>query len=150
MGSGGVKKNLKGLQDFYPIIVTDKLFECRDFYAKWLGMQVGFQSSWFVWLQSAESDLGGRANLAFMHPSHPSSPPGPEAFDGNGVLLTFQVANARQSYEAFVAGGAHIAYALHDEPFGQRRFGLHDPSGTWVDVVEQIEPAAGWWDQYLI
>ena len=21
--------------------------------------------------------------------------------------------------------------------------------GVWIDVVEQIEPAAGWWDKYL-
>jgi hypothetical protein len=21
---------------------------------------------------------------------------------------------------------------------------------VWIDVVEQIEPAAGWWDQYLV
>jgi hypothetical protein len=40
--------------------------------------------------------------------------------------------------------------SLRDEPFGQRRFGLFDPAGVWIDVVEQIEPAAGWWDQYLV
>ena len=40
--------------------------------------------------------------------------------------------------------------SLRDEPFGQRRFGLFDPAGTWVDVVEQIDPEAGWWDKYLL
>jgi hypothetical protein len=35
-------------------------------------------------------------------------------------------------------------------PFGQRRFGLFDPAGVWIDVVEQIEPAPGWWDQYAV
>jgi hypothetical protein len=24
-----------------------------------------------------------------------------------------------------------------------------DPAGMWVDIVEQIEPQAGWWDPYL-
>lgn len=141
---------MKNLQDFYPIIVTDKLFACRGFYTRWFGMQVGFQSSWFIWLHSLESDTGGRASLAFMHPDHPSSPPGPEAFSGKGMLLTFQVADARQTHAQFVASGLQIAYELRDEPFGQRRFGLYDPTGVWVDVVEQIEPAAGWWDRYLI
>jgi hypothetical protein len=23
-----------------------------------------------------------------------------------------------------------------------------DPAGTWVDVVQQIDPAPGFWDQY--
>ena len=27
--------------------------------------------------------------------------------------------------------------------------GFADPSGLWVDVVEQIEPAAGYWDRYM-
>lgn len=48
------------LQDFYPIIVTDKLFECRDFYARWFGLEVGFESSWFIWMSSAE----GKASIA--------------------------------------------------------------------------------------
>ena len=44
---------------------------------------------------------------------------------------------------------ASIAYPLRDEPWGQRRFGLYDPAGTWVDVIEQIDPAPGFWDKYL-
>ena len=32
---------------------------------------------------------------------------------------------------------------------GQRRFGLRDPSGLWVDVVEQIEPQQGYWGRYM-
>jgi hypothetical protein len=32
---------------------------------------------------------------------------------------------------------------------GQRRFALRDPAGTWLDIVEQIEPAPGFWDPYL-
>lgn len=133
------------LQDFYPIIVTDKLFECRDFYARWFGLEIGFESSWFIWMSSAE----GKASIAFMHPDHPSAPPGPEAFNGKGMCLEFQVADAQAEHERFVHNGAIVTYALCDEPFGQRRFGLHDPAGVWIDVIEQIEPAAGWWDRYM-
>jgi uncharacterized glyoxalase superfamily protein PhnB len=84
-----------------------------------------------------------------MHPGHPSAPPGPERFNGLGMCLEFQVEDARAEHERFVRGGAPITLALRDEPFGQRRFGLFDPAGVWIDVVEQIAPAAGWWDQYL-
>jgi hypothetical protein len=31
--------------------------------------------------------------------------------------------------------------------WGQRRFGVRDPAGVWVDVVEQNDPAPGFWDQ---
>jgi uncharacterized glyoxalase superfamily protein PhnB len=84
-----------------------------------------------------------------MHPSHPSAPPGPEPFSGQGMCLEFQVADAGAEHARFQREGAAIALPLRDEPFGQRRFGLFDPAGVWIDVVEQIEPAAGWWDRYL-
>jgi uncharacterized glyoxalase superfamily protein PhnB len=134
------------LQDFYPIIVTDKLLECRDFYTRWFSLEVIFESSWFILMSSAQ----GQATVAFMHPEHPSAPPGPESFSGKGMCLEFQVADAQTEHERFVNDGASITYALQDEPFGQRRFGLYDPAGVWVDVVEQIESAAGWWDKYMI
>ncbi|CAG0930140.1 hypothetical protein TFLX_01617 [Thermoflexales bacterium] len=134
------------LQDFYPIIVTDNLFECRDFYARWFALEVSFESSWFILMFSAE----GKASIAFMHPNHPSAPPGPETFNGKGMCLEFQVVDAQAEHERFVRDGAPVSYALRAEPFGQRRFGLHDPAGVWIDVVEQIEPAAGWWDKYMI
>lgn len=44
---------------------------------------------------------------------------------------------------------AHRSPCRFAMTFGQRRFGLFDPAGVWIDVVEQIEPAAGWWDKYL-
>ena len=41
------------LQSTYPVIVTDRLFECRDFYARQLGFQVVFEASWFIYLASS-------------------------------------------------------------------------------------------------
>lgn len=134
------------LQDFYPIVVTEHLASCRDFYRRWFKLEVVFEASWFVLLSAGSS---GRASLAFMHPDHPSAPPGPEPFSGRGMCLEFQVADATAEYERFVRDGASLGLALRDEPFGQRRFGLFDPAGVWIDVVEQIAPAAGWWDKYL-
>ena len=34
-----------------------------------------------------------------MTPDHPSRPPGPEAFDGEGTLLTLQVPDAASEFE---------------------------------------------------
>jgi catechol 2,3-dioxygenase-like lactoylglutathione lyase family enzyme len=131
------------LQDFYPIVVTEHVAGCRDFYRRWFGLEVVFEASWFVLLGAGE-----RASLAFMHPTHPSAPPGPEPFAGQGMCLEFQVADARAEYERFVRDGAPLALTLRDEPFGQRRFGLFDPAGVWIDIVEQIEPADGWWERH--
>jgi catechol 2,3-dioxygenase-like lactoylglutathione lyase family enzyme len=134
------------LVDTYHVVVTDRLRECRDFYCRWFGFEVWFEADWFVLLNGG----GARAaTLAFMHTRHPSSPPSPAAYDGSGVFLTFQVADAEAEHRRLVEGGLSCDLSLTDEPWGQRRFGVVDPAGMWVDVVEQIEPAKGWWDPYL-
>ena len=135
------------LQSFYPIIVTPHLASCRDFYRRWFGFEVVFEASWFVLLGT---NTGAGASLAFMHPDHPSAPPGPEAFNGKGMCLEFQVPDAKAEHERFLRERADIALSLRDEPFGQRRFGLFDPAGVWIDVVEQVESAPGWWDKYVV
>jgi catechol 2,3-dioxygenase-like lactoylglutathione lyase family enzyme len=134
------------LQDFYPIVITERMTECRDFYVRWFGFEVAFEASWFLLLASQSSRP---ASLAFMRPDHPSAPPGPEPYSGHGMCLEFQVGDAAAEHRRMADDGAPITLALTDEPFGQRRFGLFDPAGVWIDVVEQIEPAPGWWDRYL-
>lgn len=133
------------LEAAYPVVVTERLAECRDFYTRGLGFEVVFEASWFVYLvASSESPHG----IAFMAPDHPSRPPGPEAFNGEGLLLTLQVADAATEFERLRQAGLAIAHPLTDEPWGQRRFGLRDPAGTWVDLVQQIDPEPGFWEPY--
>lgn len=132
------------LQSSYSVVVTEKLTECRDFYTGHFAFEVVFEASWFVYLASSD----GLAGVAFMSPDHPSRPPGPEMFTGDGVLLTLQVGDATAEYERLTETGLTMDHPLADEAWGQRRFGLRDPAGVWVDVVEQIEPALGFWDRY--
>ncbi|HEY9663537.1 MAG TPA: VOC family protein [Allocoleopsis sp.] len=153
------------LQDLYSIVVTDKLQECQDFYTRWFGFQIGFASSWFVYLiaenraensaeNSAENHSPAQAlhdrpfGLALMSTDHPSAPPGPERFNGKGMCLEFQVADAAAEYERLREAGLAIAYPLKDEPWGQRRFGVCDPTGVWIDIVQQIAPLPGYWEPY--
>ncbi|QCI66970.1 VOC family protein [Phreatobacter stygius] len=132
--------------DRYPIIVTPKLRECRDFWRRHLGFTVVFEATWFVLLQAE----GASATLAFMSPDHPSAPPGPEVFPGFGTCFELQVENAAAAFDEFQRDDGPVGLHLVDEPFGQRRFGFTDPSGLWVDVVEQIDPAAGFWEGYVV
>ena len=74
---------------------------------------------------------------------------GVRVFSGAGAFLTFQVADAAVEFSRLERAGATFAYALRDEPWGQRRFALRDPSGCWIDIVEQTEPAPGFWDPYV-
>lgn len=132
--------------DRYPIIVTRHVEACREFYVRHLGFKVGFAASWFTWLTTPD----GSATIAFMTPDHPSSPPGADEFSGRGVCFELQVEDAAAAYAEVTRTGLVVDYPLTDEPFGQRRFGFSDPAGVWVDVVEQIAPAAGFWDRYMV
>jgi catechol 2,3-dioxygenase-like lactoylglutathione lyase family enzyme len=130
--------------DRYPIVITERMTACRDVYVRYLGFVVGFESNWITYLTSDDQS----ASIAFMTPDHPSAPPGPQTFSGNGICFELQVEDAARALETLAGSGLEITYPLTDEPFGQRRFGFHDPAGVWVDVVEQIEPAPGFWDRY--
>ena len=136
------------VRDLYPLITTPALFEARDFYVTHFGFDVLFEASWFVYLSGTGDGETRGATLAFMHPDHPSNPPGPEAFDGRGMILTVEVADASSVFDRVSKGGAPIVHPLTDEDWGQRRFMTRDPAGVLVDVVQQIEPKQGFWERY--
>jgi len=140
-------KHLK-VRDLYPLVTTPALTEVRDFYVEHFGFQVAFEASWFLYLVGPGEDGTRGATLAFMHPNHPSNPPGPESFDGLGMILTVEVGNAAAVFERLRESGAPIVYPVTDEDWGQRRFMIRDPAGVLVDIVQQIEPAEGYWSRY--
>lgn len=128
--------------DSYPLFTVAKLEESAAFFQRHLGLQPIFSASWVVMLARPGEEI---IALGLMSREHPSLPPGPELFDGQGVLWTVQVSDAAALYERLRREDAPIHHELTDSPWGQRRFMLKDPSGILVDVVEQIEPAPGFW-----
>lgn len=134
--------------DLYPLVTTIHLTGVRDFYTRHFGFEVAFEASWFLYLVG-EAEEGTRgATLAFMHPDHPSVPPGPEEFSGKGMIVTIEVVDAEAAFCQLRDAGAPIFHPLKREEWGQLRFMTRDPAGMLVDVVEQIKPAAGFWDSY--
>ena len=136
------------VRDLYPLVTTSALFEARDFYVRHFGFEVVFEASWFVYLSGPGEDGARGATLAFMHPDHPSNPPGPESFAGVGMILTIEVSDAHAVFQRLSAQGAPVIHPLTDEDWGQRRFMTRDPAGVMIDVVEQMTPAPGFWERY--
>lgn len=119
--------------DRYPIIVTGHFRASADFWKSHLGFAVIFENEWFVYLQAAAAS----ASIAFMSPAHPSAPPGPEPYAA-GISMELELADAAAALAELRAGGREPDYPLTDEAFGQRRFSLKDPSGLWVNIVQQL------------
>jgi catechol 2,3-dioxygenase-like lactoylglutathione lyase family enzyme len=117
--------------DRYPIVVTEAVGACRDFWVRHLGFSVIFENVWFVYLQA------GGASMAFMTPDHPSAPPGPETYAA-GISMELEVADAAAALEELRGTGKEPDYPLTEEAFGQRRFSLRDPSGLWINIVQQL------------
>lgn len=130
----------------YPLITVTRLAQSRDFFVEQFGMRVAFEASWVVMLSHVDD---GAISLGLMATDHPSSPPGPEPFQGRGMIITMQVDDAAGLHARFAARMQPLAFPLTVAPWGQRRFMVSDPSGILVDVVEQIEPEPGFWDRYL-
>jgi uncharacterized glyoxalase superfamily protein PhnB len=137
---------MKPIDHVYTVFVTSKLNETVQFYERHFGFTKLFESKFFVLLQTSGEQ---KFNIAFMDEEHPTAPPTPRAFNGNGAFLTLEVADAKSLYDDLKKCGFPIAYELKDEPWGQRRFAVVDPNNLWVDVVQQIQPVEGFWEEYM-
>ena len=73
------------IQGVYPLITTGRLRETRDFYLRHFGFHVVFEASWVVILAASADEP---ICLGLMSPNHPSRPPGPEPFNGEGLIIT--------------------------------------------------------------
>ena len=104
-----------------PNIRSDQPAQTRDFFVDLFGLEVAMDMGWVMTLAS---------------PSNPSvqiTIVGGDDMAAPGI--TVEVADVDQVHAKAVARGFEIAYPLRDEEWGVRRFMLHDPNGTVVNVV---------------
>jgi catechol 2,3-dioxygenase-like lactoylglutathione lyase family enzyme len=121
---------------FFPVLTTERLIECRDFYVKRFGFKVVFEIDWYVQLLSERG-----LQLAFLKPNHPSQPGFLHgAYTGDGVVYSFEVEDADQEYLKLKNDKVEILYGITTEEWGQRHYMFRDPGGMIVDVVQTVEP----------
>jgi uncharacterized glyoxalase superfamily protein PhnB len=134
-------------QDAYSVYITKELKTSKEFYQQWLDFEVAFEASWFVYLRSQGEH---KISFALIDENHPSTPPTYGSFNGRGSFLTLQVEDVTAIYDKLKAANAPISYHLKKEAWGQIRFGMTDPNGLYVDIVQQIDPVPGYWDKYMV
>lgn len=118
----------------YPVTITSKLDECKQFYQKVFGFGVVFEASWYVQLVHKESGI----EIGLMLPDLDSQPERIHGgFSGQGVIYTLEVDDITTTYKAARAKGVDIWYELTTEEWGQRHFMMEDPAGIVIDVVQQ-------------
>ncbi len=136
------------IKDTYSVFVTKDLKATKDFYIKWFDFEIYFEASYFILLQAPDDKP---YFFGFMDEEHPSSPPTIPAINNNsGVFLTLEVEDAKAEYDKLLNARLNIYYPLKDEIWGQRRFGVTDPNGMYIDIVQQIELLQGLWHTELL
>jgi len=125
------------MNSLYPVLCSDDVAVARDFYVGLLGLRVVFEADWYVQLQSPTNE---RLQLGIVQRGHASVPAEARQRPG-GIFVTIEVDDVDAVHRHAEALGLDMAYALRDEPWGQRHFMVADPEGLLVDIVTMIPPA---------
>lgn len=124
------------MKKLYPLLITDKLNECEQFYTDMFEFKTVFKQDWYIQLVHEQTGT----ELAFMIPNAENQPKELHAaFSGNGVVYSFEVDDATKEYDRLAKKDLDIIVPLTDEEWGQRHFIIRDPAGVYVDIVQQLQ-----------
>lgn len=122
------------MKRLFPITITEKLIETKDFYVTLFDFEIVFEAEWYIHMRHASG-----VELAVMLPNLENQPAFLHgAYAGNGVVYSLEVDDATAEYERLQGLGATFLLELKDEEWGQRHFMMQDPSGVSIDVVQQL------------
>lgn len=116
-------------------IITEKLIESKEFFQKWLGWQVKFESEWFLLLSHPEKE---DREIAFMLPNQAAVRKSyfQRPYGGEGIWLIIESEDIESLYENFVQAGAPIDLPITKEDWGDIHFTMVDPNGIGLDFVQ--------------
>ena len=114
-------------------ISTNKLEQSRDFYRDILGFALVFENDNYIEMLAQGSTTMG---VSFITPELS----GGEKFTGEGIILSFEVADVDAEFARLKAAGVRILEELRDKAWGERSFVINDPNGVHVYIYKSIPP----------
>lgn len=123
----------------YPLLQVGDVAGTAAFYREHLGFIPVFESDWYVHLRGEAS----RQELAIIAFDHDTIPPEGRQ-KSQGLILSFEVADAAAEAQRLAEAGVRIVQPLRDEVFGQRHVIVADPNAILLDLITPIEPDAAW------
>lgn len=120
---------------FFPLVVTDELENCRDFFTRHFGCRVVFESDWYVHLVTPHG-----AQIGFLASHHGSQPHYlQEPLRGAGLVFSFEVEAVDEAFATAERSQLGILSRPKTEEWGQRHFMVRAPSGIIVDVIQNVD-----------
>ena len=114
-------------------ISTNKLEQSRDFYRDILGFALVFENDNYIEMLAEGSTTMG---VSFVTPELS----GGEKFTGEGIILSFEVADVDAEFARLKAAGVRILEEIRDKAWGERSFVINDPNGVHVYIYKSIPP----------
>ena len=114
-------------------VSTNKLEQSRDFYRDYLGFELVFENDNYIEMLAEGSTTMG---VSFVSPELS----GGEKFTGEGIILSFEVADVDAEFVRLKAAGVRILEELRDKAWGERSFVINDPNGVHVYIYKSIPP----------
>ena len=114
-------------------ISTNKLEQSRDFYRETLGFSLVFENDNYIEMLAEGSTTMG---VSFVSPELS----GGEKFTGEGIILSFEVADVDAEFARLKASGVRICEELRDKAWGERSFVINDPNGVHIYIYKAIPP----------
>jgi len=119
--------------------------ESCEFYCRYFGFEVTFESNWYV---SLRHGFNPAYELALLDYTHESVPPAYRT-PVQGILLNFEVDDVDAEYRRLIGHEKlPLILELRSEDFGQRHFITADPNGILIDVIKMIPPSGEFVVQY--
>lgn len=125
------------LSTMFPVLVTKDLAKLKAYYETNFGFEHQFfDPEFYLHLIHHQSGV----QLGFMTPDHPSQPDFLHPVAGKqGMVISFEVPDAKSTYDAIKKAGLNIVFDYKVEEFGLTHFMIKDPAGFVIDVVEHHE-----------
>ena len=114
-------------------ISTNKLDQSRDFYRDILGFALVFENDSYIEMLAQGSTTMG---VSFVSPELS----GGEKFTGEGIILSFEVADVDAEFARLKAAGVRILEEIRDKAWGERSFVINDPNGVHIYIYKAIPP----------
>lgn len=120
-------------------ICSDHLADSKHFYVELLGLQVKYDSDWYVQLCTKDNpDI----EYGIIQRDHELVP---ESFQHapTGMYVTFVVDDVDAIYQKAMDLQLPVIQEPRDEFYGQRRFLIEDPNGCLLDICSPSESFNG-------
>ncbi|MEM9808388.1 MAG: VOC family protein [Cyanobacteria bacterium P01_D01_bin.56] len=116
-------------------ICSDDLPSSKNFYVDLLGLNVKYDSDWYVQLCSPENS---EIEYGIIKRDHELVPAQYQQ-NPTGMYVTFVVPDVDSVYQKAVDMGLPIIQEPRNEFYGQRRFLTQDPNGCLIDICSPWE-----------